>query len=500
MEVNWSNREFVLREVSKDGTALRYASEELRADRDIVLQAINSNPAALIYASEELKNDDELLIISAKKYGEYIENDEDDLYYYWDEIVPEELLSKESFLKTFTDYNFDVSQLEGRIPKDLTSDKDFMTKMIKKYYGFIFEASSKLKSDKEMWDTIDETYAGFEEPEIARDEMLEKFDKLEKEGMDIPYNKIAKQALMNWNGLSEQDANEMITNSSFEEIESQVYAKSSIDYAIDELTDNFHLTDKEGLEDYVFSGTPVYIDKIEKYMFSKNKNDGKINYDNIIQVLSAVHDGWVKDNQKKFMAREKKHQHMPIELIGWKEAKADLLFVKPILESMNIQIDETELENAYNDRVKKFFLDKGIISKESLVNLISKGEQFYPALSGQEDILEAFKDKEFIRKSVIPQIEENGIGNIDERGKEVADELLQDFSEESLAKLSKEDRDELESRLDKENEQLETEKETLTEKEESIRRIKEKMQKHKELQAEIAQIKRNQKANEEYGG
>ena len=66
----------------------------------------------------------------------------------------------------------------------------------------------------------------------------------------------------------------------------------------------------------------------------------------IMDTLFHVHDGWVKDNVKKFNAREKKHQHMPSELIGWNEAKADLLFVRPIFEAAGIEVNEEELEQS----------------------------------------------------------------------------------------------------------------------------------------------------------
>ena len=52
---------------------------------------------------------------------------------------------------------------------------------------------------------------------------------------NIPYYKVAKEALIKWNGLSEEEANKIIEEQSFDEIESQVHAKASMQYAIDEL-------------------------------------------------------------------------------------------------------------------------------------------------------------------------------------------------------------------------------------------------------------------------
>ena len=62
------------------------------------------------------------------------------------------------------------------------------------------------------------------------------------------------------------------------------------------------------------------------------KTEGKDKDEIVLNMLSAVHDGWVKDNSKKFFARDKKYQHLPLELIGWKEVEADLLFIMEQVE------------------------------------------------------------------------------------------------------------------------------------------------------------------------
>ena len=61
-----------------------------------------------------------------------------------------------------------------------------------------------------------------------------------------------------------------------------------------------------------------------------------------IDVLSDVHNQWVKDNEKKFFdpKRENKmYQFMPLSLIGFEEAKSDLLFVEPILKACGYKED-----------------------------------------------------------------------------------------------------------------------------------------------------------------
>lgn len=259
-----------------------------------------------------------------------------------------------------------------------------------------------------------------------------------------PYKEIAKDALMSFNGLSEEEAEKKVRESSNEELELEVYAQGSIGYALEGFQ-KFAQENFEKTEDWELpEGMKAFPDKeiaelkeaimdgpIDSRAFKNAKRRLGVCYkegykaedvvktanEMIVSVLSNIHDGWVKDNQKKFNAREQKHQHMPVELIGWDEAKKDLLFLKPILFAMNIGYDEKELEQAYNERVSKFMESNQIESKSDLVKKISEGAAFYPALEGQDEIIEALKDPSFVEERVVSAIEEKGIGKNEEFSK-----------------------------------------------------------------------------------
>ena len=248
------------------------------------------------------------------------------------------------------------------------------------------------------------------------------------------YKQIARDALMSWNGLSEEEATKKVQESSNEELEQQVYAEGSIDYAIkgfqkysQEYLKNKHgygepITDHdvELFKEVVMTGKYRYGPVQDFYDIMRNKMGIDLDRSNVenmvLSVLSTIHDGWVKDNQKKFFARDKKYQHMPIELIGWKEAKSDLLFLKPMLEEMHIMefypylSTEEDLESAYNKRVQAFLKENGITDVSKLSEQISKGAEFYPALEGQEDIIKALQDTKFVEEQVISGIRDKGIG------------------------------------------------------------------------------------------
>ncbi|CAJ1452031.1 unnamed protein product [Effrenium voratum] len=60
-----ADKEVVSRAVCESGGALAYASQELRADRDVVLAAVRQRGIALRYASEDLKADREVVKAAA---------------------------------------------------------------------------------------------------------------------------------------------------------------------------------------------------------------------------------------------------------------------------------------------------------------------------------------------------------------------------------------------------------------------------------------------------
>lgn len=276
--------------------------------------------------------------------------------------------------------------------------------------------------------------------------------------LDIPYYQVAKNALMNWEQLPEEDAEKVVRTSSMKELEARVGAKPSIEAGI------------EGIYEYLKSNG-IEVDSKIKYAvdtevyslqgMEEDRTDHIIDYDHVgynyglrqlseaarplgnrnelaIAALSAIHDNWVEKNGKKFFARDSKFQHMPLELIGWEEAKKDLLFITPVLDYLGVSMDDQQLQQAYNDRVAKFLEEKNIRSDEDLQQAISTGAEFYPALRWQRDITGALSQPE-ISSKILAQIKERGIQfeqDKDERAEK----------EETLADLIQED-DELDEEL-----------------------------------------------------
>ena len=316
---------------------------------------------------------------------------------------------------------------------------------------------------------------------------------------NIPYYKVAKQALMNWNGLSEEEADKIISEQTFSQLEGQVYAKGSMDYAIESIAaqSSVRKLGKESeLADFVYNGgESAIIDDMKKdaeFMNDENmhqweRNDMRKKYNNMIMnTLFAVHDGWVQDNVKKFNAREKKHQHMPSELIGWKEAKADLLFVRPIFETAGIEVNEEELEQVYNGRVKDFFLNRGIKTARNLSDSITQGEEFYPALKGYGEILTTINDPEYVDEKIIPAIEQQGIGNIEEVRRNIVSQIISNPVTEDVEKLSDEEKSIVEQALEQEVSTLTAQRDELQQKNSIVQRIMVLANRRKSIKKEIS--------------
>ena len=135
----------------------------------------------------------------------------------------------------------------------------------------------------------------------------------------------------------------------------------------------------------------------------------------IISALSEIHDGWVRKHESRFgqEGRNKQYQHMPLELIGFKEAQIDLLFLSPILEACGVEYNLEELEQTYNAAVIRFFRERGITTSEDLVPFIQKGAEFYKALEGQDSITTYLANPDNVRTVIIPSIEDKGIGSVE---------------------------------------------------------------------------------------
>ena len=120
----------------------------------------------------------------------------------------------------------------------------------------------------------------------------------------------------------------------------------------------------------------------------KGTIEGKGIESSTLEILSTIHDNWVKTNPNNFMKenRNKERQFVPLELLDWKEVQSDLLFLKPILEGAGITLDEEQLRKEFETRQQEYMIDHKIFSHEDLVKHLAQGSKTYSALEGLETV------------------------------------------------------------------------------------------------------------------
>lgn len=202
--------------------------------------------------------------------------------------------------------------------------------------------------------------------------------------MRVPYKEIALFALVKWNGISEKEAQVMIEKLSIGELEEKVFAKKSVNHAIDSIAQRLNLRkdEKEAFTIAVYYGpenAPIFA-KVGQLL----QNQGDIET-LVLDILSDIHDGWVVDNSDEKTFNKKKdrkqlRQYLPLPLIGYNEVESDLVFLKPILASCGIDTDLLRLEESYHNGVDFFIRNNDLTSFDKLLYAISEGREFYPVL------------------------------------------------------------------------------------------------------------------------
>jgi uncharacterized protein (TIGR00290 family) len=131
----WQDRDFVLNELKKDGSALEYAADSLKKDRDLVLTAVKQNRWALRYADKTLRKDADVILAGAREHG-------------WALDAAHKSLWKDKYfvLKAIKE-NGDAFRFAD---KSLKSDRNFVLQVVKENGWALKYAHDSLKKDREI--------------------------------------------------------------------------------------------------------------------------------------------------------------------------------------------------------------------------------------------------------------------------------------------------------------------------------------------------------------
>ncbi len=195
------------------------------------------------------------------------------------------------------------------------------------------------------------------------------------------YRKAAQKAMIQFDKLDADDAYTRARDEDLDTLESHTYVRTSLDPALIAIAQYLNLTslEFEELRKEVFTGTgdKKVLEKIQEKM-------GKIRNKEMftIQILSDVHDHWIEQNGSDIKLEKKTNnkqlfQYTPLELIGWEEAKKDLLFVLPILEVLGYIPKEKELDIQYHRRVAFYLGEYHIHDFKTVQEMIAGGEGYF---------------------------------------------------------------------------------------------------------------------------
>lgn len=240
-----------------------------------------------------------------------------------------------------------------------------------------------------------------------------------KNKLNIPYYQVAKEALVNRNGLSEEEAITKIESLSFYQIEGLVEVKGIIEAALKEMKPLFSEYGMDILKQEIYEGK-----KQEDGVLGEISVDlermGKDKNEFVMDILEGIN---FSESSKE------KGKYIPLGLIGWDKAKKTLAIIKPLMEAGGVEINEEELQAAYDKRLEELFLtdEEG---KESLLKKISENsnlvdfEYVLPRLIQPRNIEEKINEPKEVASKL-------GKGNLEG----LTEENLEGLTEEELLKI-----------------------------------------------------------------
>lgn len=244
--------------------------------------------------------------------------------------------------------------------------------------------------------------------------------------LSIPYYQVAKNILINRDGLSDEEAITRIQTLSFQKLESEVEAIKIISPVLQEMKP-------------LFSEYGINILKQEIY-------EGKQQEDGVLAEVSVGLEDTGKDKDEFIMdileginfseTSKEKGKYVPFGLIGWDKAKKILTIIKPLMEAGGVEINEEELQAAYDKRLEELFLtdEEGL---DSLLKIISQNPNLV--------------DFRYVLPRLIQARRENSVEKINEieNGNVTVIKLknLEELREEDLEKLTEDELSEINEQI-----------------------------------------------------
>lgn len=228
------------------------------------------------------------------------------------------------------------------------------------------------------------------------------------------YKEVAASALKNWYGKTDEDVQHIFSTMSNIQIEKHekhgTWATESMiagikTYAKEVECSEIINTPTSKLCEMILNEDPFLTIVLEKATKQKLQDLApedirQFKQKLYVDCLEAVHDQWAVSNVKKFFMEDREdrqYMHLPLELIGWKEIKKDLLFLEPIINAVGLDANMFDVEREYNfrrDCYKKQIFENGVKSfaKKYYDKLTEDIEEFQVSSENKDFTLEKFDE------------------------------------------------------------------------------------------------------------
>ena len=241
--------------------------------------------------------------------------------------------------------------------------------------------------------------------------------------------------MVNWQGMTPEEADHFLATSTRAQIEEKTKAHGSVADAARKIGSGLGL---EGKELYQFTremlgqtDSTEMLDEVKRRFELLRSNNpelaDKLTANLLLDASDEVHKGWTARNATPFFGKKdskgQQYQYTPLEMIGWKEVKSDLLFLRPVAEAVGININEDLMRQLYSDRVVEYFKHlqeiggkgiegmgkDGLDTMEEYIQIVDDVENGKRIMLAPE-ILEAWQYDDNIPPEIAKQVLEKGIG------------------------------------------------------------------------------------------
>ncbi len=235
--------------------------------------------------------------------------------------------------------------------------------------------------------------------------------------LNSAYREIARDCLVNWHGMSTEEASIICEDEAIDDLENGVgnrtgvKAMGYIDNVLAYIVARLAMS-----PDHATKFREVIINGPDSAGVLKQVKEEALAISDEerfeITVLAVIHNNWVKNSNDKdsinsAKANHQLRQYAPLELIGFNEVKSDLIFLEPILNRMGKKINIKKLEKEYNNMGKEFCLDHGLRTIEDLEKYIKSGSYYQSVEMDDSKVKYLTKDYKLITKQIIDNLKAN---------------------------------------------------------------------------------------------